>query len=171
MMMTWCELLSNCRPGCNPCLTLIKPALTVGKSVELIKTCRNTCWPTPLRDPTPVEYVIRALKIPVTDWNMKGKSMAMTIEMWNKVLTVLAKSLFQVYESDMSCSVCGKFFSRKGDLAVHQKVHTGERPYDCRKGCQMSFKTSSNRARHERSCNNVLLWSFEIQITSITTSL
>ena len=164
-------MLYCCRPGSSHCLTLIRPAPTVGKSVELTKTSRNTYWPTPLRDLTPVEYVIKPLKIPVTDWSMKGKFMAMIIEMWNKVLYVLVKSMFQVYESDMSCHVCGKFFSRKGDLAVHQKVHTGERPYDCRKGCQMSFKTSSNRARHERSCNNVLLWSFEIQITSITTSL
>ena len=55
-----------CRPGYSQCLTLIKPALTVGRAVELIKTSRNIYSPTPLRDPTPVEYVIRALKTPVT---------------------------------------------------------------------------------------------------------
>jgi len=59
----------------------------------------------------------------------------------------------RVFESELTCTECGKVFTRKGDLLTHFKVHTGERPYHCRKGCQMSFKTSSNRARHERSCN------------------
>ena len=58
---------------------------------------------------------------------------------------------FQVFE--YQCAVCLKYFKRKGDLDIHSKVHTGERPYPCRNyGCSQAFKTSSNRMRHERSC-------------------
>ena len=59
----------------------------------------------------------------------------------------------QVFDSsELRCVECGKVFTRRGDLVTHIKVHTGERPYPCRAGCEMYFKTSSNRARHERLC-------------------
>jgi len=59
----------------------------------------------------------------------------------------------RVFGNEFQCAVCLKHFKRKGDVDIHMKVHTGERPYPCRNvGCSQAFKTSSNRMRHERTC-------------------
>ncbi|PIO12609.1 hypothetical protein AB205_0151050 [Aquarana catesbeiana] len=34
-------------------------------------------------------------------------------------------------ESSLSCSVCGKLFTKKRELLKHKKYHTAERPYSC----------------------------------------
>ena len=47
------------------------------------------------------------------------------------------------------CSVCGKRSSRKYDLKVHMRTHTGARPYRCRY-CHKTFVTSSYVKVHER---------------------
>lgn len=53
---------------------------------------------------------------------------------------------------EFSCRLCGKCFIRKGDLNKHYAVHSEDRPHICRyPGCGVSFKTSSNRTRHEKS--------------------
>mmetsp|Transcript_4844 Transcript_4844/g.16146 ORF Transcript_4844/g.16146 Transcript_4844/m.16146 type:complete len:315 (-) Transcript_4844:748-1692(-) len=47
---------------------------------------------------------------------------------------------------------CGKGFGRSGDRDVHERTHTGLRPYKCPyEGCGKAFTTSSHLTRHERT--------------------
>ncbi|NXT60565.1 Z780A protein, partial [Chaetops frenatus] len=34
-------------------------------------------------------------------------------------------------ERPYECQECGKSFSLHTNLIIHQKIHTGERPYEC----------------------------------------
>lgn len=49
-------------------------------------------------------------------------------------------------------SGCEKAFSRLENLKIHQRSHTGERPYNCQYfGCTKAFSNSSDRAKHQRT--------------------
>ncbi|KAJ2940176.1 hypothetical protein O0L34_g11740 [Tuta absoluta] len=58
---------------------------------------------------------------------------------------------------------CGQKFYKKGDLVVHNRYHTGERPFKC-EICARSFPQLSHLKRHERSVDctkkakNVILY-------------
>ena len=47
------------------------------------------------------------------------------------------------------CDVCGMSFSHSCTLCVHKRTHTGERPHKC-KTCGTSFTHSTTLRRHER---------------------
>lgn len=47
---------------------------------------------------------------------------------------------------------CNKIFNERGNLQVHHRIHSGERPYKCQY-CPKQFTTIGNRNDHERRHN------------------
>ncbi|XP_066103024.1 zinc finger protein 396 [Saccopteryx bilineata] len=53
-------------------------------------------------------------------------------------------------EKPYSCDVCAKAFSRSAVLIQHRRIHTGEKPFKCHE-CGKAFSQSSNLFRHRKS--------------------
>ena len=51
-------------------------------------------------------------------------------------------------EKPYNCDICGQWFSHKGNLSTHKRVHTGEKPYNC-ETCGKSFSQSSALKSHK----------------------
>ncbi|XP_062234604.1 zinc finger protein 596-like [Platichthys flesus] len=52
-------------------------------------------------------------------------------------------------EKPHGCVQCGRRFSQAGDLKKHKRVHTGEKPYYCNQ-CGKSFSRGENLKRHQK---------------------
>ncbi|XP_066519467.1 zinc finger protein 391-like [Hoplias malabaricus] len=52
-------------------------------------------------------------------------------------------------EKPYCCPVCGRCFIQAGDLKKHKRVHTGEKPYYCLQ-CGKSFSRRENLKRHQK---------------------
>ncbi|XP_028705194.2 histone-lysine N-methyltransferase PRDM9 [Macaca mulatta] len=53
-------------------------------------------------------------------------------------------------EKPYLCRECGRGFSRKSSLRCHQRTHTGEKPYLCRE-CGRGFRDNSSLRYHQRT--------------------
>lgn len=53
-------------------------------------------------------------------------------------------------ERNHKCLLCPFVTNTQANLRVHERSHTGIKPYDCR-FCGMKFTTASNMAKHIRN--------------------
>ncbi|XP_053613815.1 zinc finger protein 354A-like isoform X1 [Plodia interpunctella] len=81
--------------------------------------------------------------------------MAYVCEECDKVLGSMCalhthKKMHKVSKPGYPCRICGRRFNQSGHLAIHMRMHTGERPYPCDL-CPKAFKVKVERDDHRRT--------------------
>ncbi|XP_014281355.1 zinc finger protein 271 [Halyomorpha halys] len=67
----------------------------------------------------------------------------------DKLVPVVREQYLKHPKRFFYCERCDKTFSSRNGYIIHQRSHTGERPYPCR-WCEKAFGDSATRHKHER---------------------
>lgn len=73
------------------------------------------------------------------------------------VFTVCYRVVFTIFVVNFSCDQCGQTFTQFSPMAIHKRLHTGERPYTC-EVCGKKFVSKSTMMSHSKKHVRWILW-------------